>query len=141
MKKPKFIDTEWCYNKPQGGYALKEGAPADVQEEFEAYQKVLGEYKKSWGENDMETTKTCPRCNKEYIDTLAISQFHKTYCPDYCPKCRKEYDLRMKMRAESDAGITIISKAKNSADAKKQVEAARAAALKRGKEHLRKYGK
>ena len=41
LLKPKFEDTEWFYIEPGKGYALKDDAPADVKEEFEAFMKAV----------------------------------------------------------------------------------------------------
>lgn len=37
--KPNFIDSGWVCSKPNGGWALKEGAPEGIKKEFEAFQQ------------------------------------------------------------------------------------------------------
>ena len=41
IDKPKCIKSEWVYIKPQGGYALKKGAPEEIKKEFKEFQKAV----------------------------------------------------------------------------------------------------
>ena len=43
-EEPKFIKSEWVYIKPQGGYALKKGAPKDVKRELNEWIKLQYRY-------------------------------------------------------------------------------------------------
>jgi hypothetical protein len=41
MVDARILGSEWVYAKPEGGHALKPGAPADVKKAFAEYKRAL----------------------------------------------------------------------------------------------------